>query len=562
MISRLESPRDLKALRAERGRPKQAETRVRVCSTGCRAMGAPAVCDALEREIAGRGLADRARVVRTGCHGLCSGAVSVIVDPRGILYQGVQPEDAAEIVATTVESGKVVDRLCPSADGKPVRRQRDLPFFRGQLRRVLAGCGKVDPRDIGDSIAHGGYAALAKVLSGMSPEAVIDEVAASGLRGRGGAGFPTGPKWQFARAASEEPKYIICNADEGDPGAFMDRALLEGDPHLVLEGMIIGAYAIGASKGFIYVRAEYPLAVEQMKLAVVQAREAGLLGQNILGSGFALDLEVFVGAGSYVCGEETALIASLDGRRGMPRPRPPFPAHHGLRDKPTNVNNVETLANIPRVIEQGAKEYAKVGTPGSKGTKIFSLSGQVNHTGLVEVPMGTTLRRLIFDIGGGMPAGRRFKAAHIGGPCGGFVPEAYLDVPVDEGSLKEAGAMLGCGGVIVLSQDVCMVDMAVHIARFAVEESCGQCVPCRIGTRRILEILTRVWKGAGRPEDLDRLEELCRLIDQTSFCGMAPNPVGSTLRYFRGDYEAHLEGKGPCPHGCVDGKQPSGVRDG
>jgi len=548
-MKRLRSVEELTRLRERLSARPPEEVVIRVCSTGCRALGALEVCEALERRIAERNLAGRARVVRTGCHGLCAGAVALVIDPGDIFYQGVTPEDAGEIVEKTVLQGRIVRRLCFSSGKRRIWRRGRIPFYRHQTRLVLRNCGVVDPRSLEDAIAHGAYAAAAAAVSGMSPEQVIAEVSASGLRGRGGAGFPTGRKWQFARAAPGQPKYVVCNADEGDPGAFMDRALLEGDPHLVIEGMIIGAYAIGAGKGFIYVRAEYPIAIEHVEIALDQARRAGLLGENILSSGFDFDIEIRQGAGAFVCGEETALIASIEGRRGMPRPRPPFPAASGLFGCPTNINNVETWANVPRILEAGAAEYARVGTEGSKGTKIFALAGKVRYTGLVEVPMGATLRRIIFDIGGGIPRGRKFKAAQMGGPSGGCVPARYLDRPIDYDSVREIGAIMGSGGLIVMDEATCMVDIARFFTDFVQKESCGKCVPCRVGTRRMLEILTRITRGQGEPEDIERLERLGETIRDASLCGLgqtAPNPVLSTLRYFRDEYEAHVREK-RCP---------------
>jgi NADH-quinone oxidoreductase subunit F len=553
MTKRLQSVADLAAFRRELASRPQPATTLRVCSTGCRALGALEVCDALEAEVARRGLAGRVRVVRVGCHGLCAGAVTVVIDPRGIFYQGVTAADVPEIIEQTVLAGKAVKRLCWSAGGRTVSRQKNIPFYKHQMRRVLAGCGVVDPRSLEDAVAHGAYASAAKVLSGMKPEQVIDEVARSGLRGRGGAGFPTGRKWQLARQARGEPKYIICNADEGDPGAFMDRAVLEGDPHLVVEGMIIGAFAIGSSRGVIYVRAEYPIAIEHTEIALAQAREAGLLGENILGSGLAFDIEIRKGAGAFVCGEETALIASVEGQRGMPRPRPPFPAQAGLYGKPTNINNVETWANVPRIFGLGAAEFASVGTEGSKGTKIFALAGKVQSTGLVEVPMGATLRHIVYDIGGGIPRGRKFKGAQMGGPSGGCVPARYLDLPIDYDSVKQVGAIMGSGGLIVMDEATCMVDIARFFTDFCQKESCGKCAPCRVGTRRMLEILTRITQGQGEMEDIGRLQELGEIIKEASLCGLgqtAPNPVLSTLRHFREEYEAHIREK-RCPsHAC------------
>ena len=414
---------------------------------------------------------------------------------------------------------------------------------------MLANCGIVDPTDLEDSIAHGGYASVASMLAKMSPEDTINEVTRSGLRGRGGAGFVTGRKWSFTRSAAAWPKYVVCNADEGDPGAFMDRALLEGDPHSVIEGMMIGAYAIGSNKGFIYVRAEYPIAIEHTQRALLSAREAGLLGGNILGSGFDFDIEIRKGAGAFVCGEETSLIASLEGKRGMPRPRPPFPANSGFDNKPTNINNVETWANVPRVIERGADAYSSIGTEGSKGTKIFALAGKVNLTGLVEVPMGATLRQIVYDIGGGIPRGRKLKAVQMGGPSGGCVPARYLDLPIDYDSVKQVGAIMGSGGLIVMDELTCMVDMARFFCEFVQDESCGKCVPCRIGTKQMLDILTRITKGEGELADIDRLEKLGASIRMASLCGLgqtAPNPVLSTIRHFRDEYLAHIVEK-RCP---------------
>jgi len=549
----LKTTDDLQRLREAVSAKANHDITIRVCSTGCRALGALDVCQTLEKEIADRNLGRTARVVRTGCHGLCAGAVAMVIDPKGVFYQGVTPDDVGEIVSATVLGGEVIERLCYSSDGQAAWRREDIPFYAHQTRLVLRNCGVVDPCRLDDAIAHGGYASMAAVLSSETPEQVIGEVTASGLRGRGGAGFPTGRKWQIARAAVGQPKYVVCNADEGDPGAFMDRALLEGDPHLVIEGMIIGAYAIGSSKGFIYVRAEYPIAIEHTEIALSQAREAGLLGADILGTGFDFDIEIRKGAGAFVCGEETSLIASLEGRRGAPRPRPPFPANAGFDGKPTNINNVETWANVPRVVEMGADAYAAIGTEGSKGTKIFALAGKVKNTGLVEVPMGVTLRQVIYDIGGGIPRGRKFKAAQMGGPSGGCVPARYLDLPVDYDSVKGVGAIMGSGGLIVMDEATCMVDIARFFTEFVQKESCGKCVPCRLGTKQMLEILTRITQGEGELEDIDRLETLGEMICQASLCGLgqtAPNPTLSTIRYFRDEYEAHILEK-RCPaHSC------------
>jgi len=552
-MNRIGSVEDLRRLREElRARPG-AEREVRVCSTGCRALGALEVCDALESEVSRRGLSERVRVVRTGCHGLCAAAVAMVIDPGGIFYCGVTPEDAAEIIERTVLGGKTIRRLCWTDGRRTVSRQKNIPFYKHQKRVVLRNCGLVDPRSLEDAVSRGAYAAATAALAGKGPQEIIDEVLASGLRGRGGAGFPTGRKWQFARDAAGGPKYIVCNADEGDPGAFMDRALLEGDPHLVIEGMLIGAYAIGAAKGYIYVRAEYPIAIEHATLAIREAREAGLLGKDVLGTGVDFDIEIRKGAGAFVCGEETSLIASIEGKRGMPRPRPPFPAVEGLNGKPTNINNVETWANVPRILEMGATAYGRIGTEGSRGTKIFALGGRVNNTGLVEVPMGVTLREMIFDIGGGIPRQRRFKAAQIGGPSGGCVPARYLDHPLDYDSVEAIGAIMGSGGLIVMDEATCMVDIARFFTDFVQLESCGKCTPCRVGTRRMLETLTRICSGAGKQADIDYLERLGETIREASLCGLgqtAPNPVLSTIRHFRDEYEAHIAQK-RCPaHSC------------
>jgi len=547
-MKRLQTVQDLERLRRELASRAAPDAVIRVCSTGCRALGALDVCEALDGEIARRGLADRVRVVRVGCHGLCAGAVTMVIDPKGIFYQGVTAADVPEIIERTILGGKVVRRLCWTDGRKVVSRQDQVPFYKHQMRRVLRNCGVVDPKSLEDAVAHGAYAAAAQVLSTWTPEQVIDEVTRSGLRGRGGAGFPTGKKWQLARQAQGQPKYIICNADEGDPGAFMDRAVLEGDPHLVLEGMILGAYAIGAPRGFIYIRSEYPLAIECVEEALAQARQAGLLGPGILGTGFDFEMEVVRGAGAYVCGEETSLIESTAGRRATPRQRPPFPVTHGLFGRPTVVNNVETCANVPRIFELGAEKYADVGTEDSKGTKIFSLAGAVRHSGLVEVPLGRTLREIVFDIGGGIPEGRAFKAAQMGGPCGGCVPAAYLDLPISYSTPQDTGAIMGCGGVLVLDDTACMVDVARDIAAFAQEESCGKCIPCRVGTKRMCEILTRLTEGQAAPDDVERLESLAELLADVTSCGLAPNAVRTALRYFRGEFEAHVGGR-QCPAG-------------
>ncbi len=528
------------------------KTRILICHTGCKAMGADELLKAFREELAKANLQEQVEIVETGCHGCCAGAPVIAIEPAGIVYHRVQPENIAEIINKTVKTGEPVDSLpADTEDGKPLYKRDDIPFYRQQQKIVLRNCGKIDPANWEHYVARNGYSALAKVLAEFTPEKVIDEVLQSGLRGRGGAGFPTGKKWQFARNAPASPKYIICNADEGDPGAFMDRSVLEGDPHTVIEGMIIGGYAIGANKGFIYVRAEYPIAVRHAHKALDQARELGMLGKDILGSGFDFDIEVREGAGAFVCGEETALIASIEGRRGMPRPRPPFPAVSGLWGKPTNINNVETWANVPPIILNGALWYSGIGTETSKGTKIFALAGKVNNTGLVEVPMGTTIRQIVFDIGGGVPEGTEFKAVQIGGPSGGCLPAKYLDLPVDYESVTRAGAIMGSGGLIVMDSSTCMVDIARYFLDFVQDESCGKCTPCRVGTKRMLEILERITQGQGRMEDLDLLEELALSIKDASLCGLgqtAPNPVLTTLRYFRDEYEAHVVEK-RCPAG-------------
>jgi len=525
--------------------------RVRLCMTGCRAYGAKEIKRALEEEIDTRGLGDRVEIISTGCHGFCARAPVMTIDPGDIFYQQVSSQDVPGIVSETLKKGKIVERLLyeDPTTGRRIVHSRDVPFYKKQTKNILRNCGRIDPTNISHYVARHGYAALGKVLGLGSPVKIIETVKRSDLRGRGGAGFPTGLKWSFAGAAKGNPKYFICNADEGDPGAFMDRALLEGDPHSVLEGMIIGGCAIGAKQGYIYVRAEYPIAIEHLEIAIRQAKELGFLGEDVLGSGFSFDIGIKQGAGAFVCGEETALIASIEGRRGMPRPRPPFPAQSGLWGRPTCINNVETLANVPYIFLEGADEYVKTGTEKSKGTKIFALAGEINNTGLVEVPMGTTLREVVFDIGGGVAEGRRFKAVQIGGPSGGCIPERYLDLPIDYDSLKGAGAIMGSGGMVVMDDNTCMVDIARFFLEFVQDESCGKCVPCRIGTKRMVEILMRITQGEGEAEDIEWLEELARMIKDASLCGLgqtAPNPVLSTLRYFRDECEAHIRDK-KCP---------------
>ncbi len=544
---------------------------VTICGgTGCTGFGSSNVRKAFESEIEKQGLADEIPVKVTGCHGFCENGPVVVIMPSKVFYPNVQVEDVSGIVEKTVLGGEIIEELLyvDPATKEKIVYDHEVPFYAKQNRLVFRLSGLLNPTDLDDYIAHDGYAALASALSGMTPEQVIEEVREAGLRGRGGAGFPTGVKWGFCRAAPGEEKYLICNADEGVPGAFMDRSVLEGTPHAVIEGMIIAAYAIGASLGIIYVRAEYPLAVRNTGTALRQAGEAGLLGENILGTGFNFEIEIREGAGAFICGEETALIASLEGRRGMPRPRPPFPANRGYRDKPTNVNNVKTLANVPLIILKGKDWYRSIGTEKSKGTKIFALSGKVNNTGLVEVPMGTTLRRIVFDIGGGIPRNRRFKAAQMGGPPGGCVPARFLDLPIDYDSVKEIGAVMCSGGLIVMDENTCIVDIARSFLEFVQKESCGKCVPCRVGTRHILDILTRICGGLGREGDIEQLEELAGAVKRASLCGLgqtAPNPVISTIRYFRKEYEEHIREKhcrasicealvpSPCGHACPAG---------
>jgi NADH:ubiquinone oxidoreductase subunit F (NADH-binding)/(2Fe-2S) ferredoxin/NAD-dependent dihydropyrimidine dehydrogenase PreA subunit len=511
----------------------------------------------LEASIAKHRLGKKVGLRRTGCHGFCEHGPLVILSPEGICYEKVKPEDVPEIIQKTVINQEVIERLLyvDPETGERIEQESEIPFYKRQTRTLLAGNKLVDCTQIDDYIALGGYEALVKVLTTMSPEDVITEVKNAGLRGRGGAGFPTGIKWELCQKEPGDTKYVICNADEGDPGAYMDRSVLEGNPHSVLEGMIIGAFAMGANEGHVYVRLEYPLAVENLGIAIELARERGLLGADILGTGFDFDVKICRGSGAFVCGEETALIASIEGRRGMPRPRPPYPVQSGLWGKPTNINNVETWANVPVIIRQGADEYGKIGVNTSKGTKIFSLVGHINNTGLVEVPMGITLREIIEDIGGGIPGGRKFKAVQTGGPSGGCIPAQHLDLRVDYESLAEAGSMMGSGGMIVMDETTCMVDVAHYFLSFTQGESCGECTPCRIGTRQMVEILAKIKRGEGVPEDLVRLEDLAETIKTTSLCGLgqtAPNPVLTTLRYFRDEYEAHVHEK-RCPSlTCTD----------
>ncbi|RJQ50796.1 MAG: FAD-dependent oxidoreductase [Actinobacteria bacterium] len=530
---------------------------VTVCGgTGCGAFGGHEVRAAFEEEIAKAGLAGKVDVRMTGCHGFCERGPIVVILPEHLFYQKMTLEDVPEVVRQTLVEGEIVERLLyrDPRTGEAVVHDREIPFYARQNRLVFRHNGHIDPTRIEDYVANDGYAALAKALGEMRPEQVIEEVKASGLKGRGGAGFSTGMKWQFARQAAGDDKYVICNADEGDPGAFMDRSLLEGDPHSVIEGLAICAYAIGSSHGYVYVRAEYPVAVKHLGIALDQARELGLLGKDILGSGFDFDITVKEGAGAFVCGEETALMASIEGKRGMPRLRPPFPAQSGLWGKPTNINNVETLANVAPIVSNGAAWYASIGDEHCAGTKIFALAGKINNTGLVEVAGGTTLRELVYEIGGGIPNGRTFKAAQLGGPSGGCVPSQFLDIPIDYESLKEIGAIMGSGGVIITDETTCMVEFARFFTDFVQSESCGKCVPCRVGTRRMLELLTKITKGDGTREDLAKLKELASDIKETSLCGLGqtgPNPVLSTIRYFEDEYLAHID-EGRCPAGACE----------
>jgi NADH-quinone oxidoreductase subunit F len=523
-----------------------------VCTGGgCVASGSLEVSAALQEAIQNHGLADEVKVIETGCLGPCAAGPVALLYPDGIFYQNLKPEDAVEIVEEHLIKGRFIERLVykAPATGEIVTQMQDIGFFRAQEKIVLRNCGVIDPMRIEEYIAYDGYQALAKVLTEMTPEEVIEVVLRSGLRGRGGAGFPTGLKWQFCRKAKGERKYVLCNADEGDPGAFMDRSVLEGDPHSVIEAMAIAAYAVGSSQGYIYVRAEYPLAVKRLTGALEQAREYGLIGRKIMGTGFDFDLEIRMGSGAFVCGEETALMTSIEGNRGEPRPRPPFPAQKGLWGMPSLLNNVETYANIPAIILRGPEWYASFGTEKSKGTKVFALAGAVNNTGLVEVPMGTTLEKIVYDIGGGVPEGKDFKAAQIGGPSGGCIPAEYLDVPLDYESVTELGAIMGSGGLIIMDEDTCMVDMARFFLDFVQDESCGKCSPCRIGTKRMLEILTRICNGQGEEGDIEKLIKLGNTIKDTALCGLgqtAPNPVLSTIRHFRHEYEAHIKDK-YCP---------------
>lgn len=527
---------------------------VLVCGgTGCTSSGSKKIIEKLHEEIRKNSLENEIGVVKTGCFGLCALGPIMIVYPEGAFYSMVKEEDIPEIVSEHLLNGRIVTRLLyqetVSEDG--ILPLQETEFYKKQKRIALRNCGVINPENIEEYIGTSGYEALGKVLTTMTPDDVIQVILDSGLRGRGGAGFPTGLKWKFAKGNQADQKYVCCNADEGDPGAFMDRSVLEGDPHVVLEAMTIAGYAIGASQGYIYVRAEYPIAIERLEIAIRQAREYGMLGKDIFGSGFDFDIDLRLGAGAFVCGEETALMTSIEGNRGEPRPRPPFPALKGLFQKPTILNNVETWANIPQIILKGPEWFAGMGTEKSKGTKVFALGGKIHNTGLVEIPMGTTLREIVEEIGGGIPNGKKFKAAQTGGPSGGCIPAEHLDVPIDYDNLMEIGSMMGSGGLIVMDENTCMVDIAKFFLEFTVDESCGKCTPCRIGTRRMLELLDKITKGQATMEDLDKLEELCYQLKDNSLCALgqtAPNPVLSTLRYFRDEYIAHIVDK-KCPAG-------------
>lgn len=521
--------------------------------TGCHSNNSGEIIKEFKAQIAQKGLDKDVEVVETGCHGLCAVGPIVIVYPEGAFYSNVKVEDVSVIVDEHIIKGRLVQRLLfkDKSKSEAVKALSDTNFYKKQTRVALRNCGVINPENIDEYIAYDGYQALIKVLTTMKPEDVVKVLLDSGLRGRGGAGFPTGKKWQFAMMQPKGQKYVCCNADEGDPGAFMDRSVLEGDPHAVLEAMAIAGYTIGSNQGYIYVRAEYPIAVERCKIAIAQAKEYGLLGKNILGTGFDFDIDIRLGAGAFVCGEETALMTSIEGKRGEPHPRPPFPAVKGLFGKPTILNNVETYANIPQIILKGAEWFASMGTEKSKGTKVFALGGKITNTGLVEIPMGTTLRTVIEDIGGGIPNGKKFKAAQTGGPSGGCIPAEHLDIPIDYDNLISIGSMMGSGGMIVMDEDNCMVDIAKFFLEFTVDESCGKCTPCRIGTRRLLEYLDKITRGQATMQDLDDMEKLCYYIKDNALCGLgqtAPNPVLSTLRYFRDEYEAHIKEK-RCPAG-------------
>ena len=565
-MSKIASFEELKALQAEErakivvrdgqapNPANLAKHHVLVCAgTGCSSSDSMEVMAALEKQLAEAGLSAEIDVVKTGCFGFCSLGPIMVVYPEGTFYTHVKVSDVPEIVESHFKGGQLVERLLYEIPGTGTKAtdMSSIPFFQKQKRVALRNCGTINPENIGEAIAHGAYQGLGKALTSMTPAEVVAEVEKSGIRGRGGAGFPTGKKWKFAAGYQSDEKYVVVNADEGDPGAFMDRSILEGDPHSILEAMAIGGYAIGAHHGFIYVRAEYPIAVGRLEIAIAQARGAGLLGKNIMGTGFDFDVDIRLGAGAFVCGEETALLTSVEGKRGEPRPRPPFPAEKGLWNVPTFVNNVETLANIPVIFTEGAEAFASVGTAGSKGTKVFAMAGKVNNIGLVEVPMGTTLREMIYDIGGGIPDGKAFKAAQTGGPSGGRLPASALDTEIDFDTLVAAGSMMGSGGLIILDETTCMVDIAKFYLEFTQDESCGKCPPCRIGTKRMLEILDKITLGEGTMEDIANLETLAKTISTSALCALgqtAPNPILATLKFFREEYEAHIVDK-KCPAG-------------
>jgi NADP-reducing hydrogenase subunit HndC len=527
-------------------------TKLLICGgTGCHATGSIAVRDALKKEIKEKGLGEKVVVVETGCNGFCAMGPLLVVHPDGVFYQKLKADDAAELVEKHLIKGEIIERLLykDPTTKKKIAIQHDIPFFGNQMSRALRNKGLVDPEKIDDYIIRDGYRGAARALFEMGPEDIVEQMKISGMRGRGGGGFPTGMKWDFAYKSQGDVKYVLCNADEGDPGAFMDRSILEADPHSILEGMIIAAKAIDSHRGYIYARTEYPLAISRLGIAINQAKAHGLIGENILGSGFDFEVEIYQGAGAFVCGEETALMRSIEGQRGMPRPRPPFPAHKGLWDKPTILNNVETFANVPQIILNGGAWYASVGTESSKGTKVFALSGDVNNIGLVEVPMGTPLRDIIYKVGGGIPNKKKFKAVQLGGPSGGCIPEEQLDTLVDYEAIIKVGAIMGSGGAIVMDENTCMVDMARFFMDFIQDESCGKCTPCREGTRRQLQILEKICDGKGEPGDIDLLVELSKVIQQSALCGLGqtgPNPILSTLRYFRDEFETHIYDK-KCP---------------
>jgi NADH-quinone oxidoreductase subunit F len=545
-LERIRSISDLERKRKSILKNRDSDTTIiRTCNTGCRARKSLEVIDALENEILKKGLQDRASIMKTGCHGFCEMGPLLVIEPGNIFYRKVKPDDADDIISETIVKGKIVERLLLKNPETKENwtTEKDIPFYSRQKKIVSSNSGKIDPTNIEDYIAAGGYSALSKALTGMKPAGVINAVIASGLRGRGGGGFSTGVKWKICSDAPGDVKYIIANGDEGDPGAFMDRSLMEGDPHSIVEGMVIGAYAVGASQGFIYVREEYPIAIEHLSLAIKKAEEYGLLGNDIMGTGFNFSVQINKGAGAFVCGEETSLMISIEGKSGMPRSRPPYPAIEGLWGKPTIINNVETLGNVPLIISKGADEYAAVGTDGSKGTKVFSLVGKVQNTGLIEVEMGTTLREIIFGIGGGIRKGRSFKAVQTGGPSGGCIPITKIDMPVDYDSLREAGAIMGSGGMIVMDETSCMVDVARYFIDFLMYESCGKCVPCREGLKQMHQILEDICEGKGEEGDMETLTGLARFMSTASLCGLgstAPNPVLSTIRHFRHEYESHI----------------------